>query len=136
MSNKYLVGIFSDEDQLVHTVYELRKRNVDIHDVFTPFPLHGLDDSLKIVRTRLPIITFLAGGTGLLLATWFQYWTSAVDWPINVGGKSYNSFPAFVPVAFEITVLLGALTTVFFFLFRSKLFPGKKPVILSPGQNR
>lgn len=123
MTKKYLVGIFEDEHSMVHAAKELKKSNVLIHDIYTPYPVHGLDGILDITRSRLPYVTGIAGGIGLTIALSFQYWVSVVNWPINVGGKPFNSFVAFVPVAFEITVLLGAFITVFAFLFRSKLIP-------------
>lgn len=122
-SKRFLVGVFKDDSELVHAMVDLRESNFSIYDTYTPFPLHGIDDLLEIKRTRLPIISFVSGITGCLLAFGFQIWSSAIDWPVNVGGKPFNSFPAFVPVAFEIAVLFGALITVAAFLFRSKLFP-------------
>lgn len=121
---RFLLGVFKREDKLLHSAEALKNRNIPIYDIFTPFPVHGLDELLGIKRSRLPIVCFIAASIGLMVSLYFQYWTSAVDWPINVGGKPFNSFPAFVPVAFEITVLFGALFTVAAFLFRCKLFPG------------
>ncbi len=127
MGNKrYLLGVFDDEDNMIKTAKELRQKDIKIYDIYTPFPLHGLDDLLEIKRTKLPIVCFLAATFGLAIAFAFQIWSSAIDWPVNIGGKPFNSFTAFIPVAFEITVLLGALVTVAAFLYRSKLFPGQE----------
>lgn len=134
MGRKFIIGIFSDEHKLVKAAAQLKKMSVDIHDIYTPFPLHGLDNSLNIKGTNLPWVTFIAGGIGLIISMAFQVWSSAIDWPLNVGGKPLLSIPAFIPVAFEITVLLGALTTVAAFLFRAKLFPGKEIVLQDYGQ--
>lgn len=123
MAKKYLLGVFVDELEMLHAAHELKKSKIEIHDIFTPFPVHGLDEVLNITRSRLPYVTAIAGGTGLTLALIFQYWVSVIDWPINVGGKPFNSFAAFVPIAFEITVLFGAFISVFAFLGRSKLVP-------------
>ena len=76
--------------------------------------------------SRLPWVTFILGLTGALTMTIFQYWASAVDWPINVGGKPWHSWPAFAPVIFEVTVLLGGVGTVLFFLFWAGLRPGNQ----------
>lgn len=128
MSQKnYLVAIFEDDHKLVHAAQKVVDKNVEIYDIFTPFPVHGLDDLLKIKRTRLPQVTFLAALAGGLFAFTFQWYTSAVHWPINVGGKPFNSWPAFLPITFELTVLIGALTTVGAFLYKGKLFPGQTP---------
>lgn len=120
---RFFVGVFDDDEKMVSAAKELRDHKIKIYDFFTPFPVHGIDDLLEIKRTRLPIVCFIAASIGFLFACGFQIWTSAVDWPLNVGGKSFNSFPAFVPVAFEVTVLFGAFATVGAFLFRAKLFP-------------
>lgn len=123
MKKQLLLGVFEDEHKMIHASEILFKKRIEIFDFYTPFPVHGLDDLLKIKRTRLPIVTFVAGLVGLILSLWFQYWVSVKDWPINIGGKAFNSLAAFIPVAFEITVLLGAFVTVFSFLYRSSLFP-------------
>lgn len=123
---RFVLGIYDTEDSLVHGAHEAKKLGYNIYDIYTPYPVHGLDDLLNIKRTRLPIVCFIAGGLGLLASLYFQYWTSAVSWPVNIGGKSMDSYPAFIPVSFEITVLFGAFITVFAFLFRNKLFPGSK----------
>lgn len=97
MSHKYLVATFDDEQDLVHAAHAVKNTQAEIVDFFTPFPVHGLDDLLGINRTRLPFVTFVAGGFGLILAISFQVWSSAFDWPINVGGKPMfsiqHSFP-------------------------------------------
>lgn len=130
MQRNYILGIYKDEHHLIDVAEKLRDMKVPIQDIYTPFPVHGLDEAMGIKRSRLPYVTFIAGGAGLMLSLLFQYWTSVVDWPINVGGKPFNSFPAFIPVSFEITVLLGAFVTVFAFFAKAKLYPGKKAVTL------
>lgn len=127
-NRRFLIGVFGDDHAFLDAAHDLNDHNIEIYDCYTPFPVHGLDDYMGIKRSRLPVVTFIAGSMGLVLSLYFQYWTSAVDWPINVGGKSYNSFPAFIPVAFEITVLFGALATVIAFLFRAKLNPMQVPI--------
>lgn len=133
MSRKYLLGVFNDEHDMVHAAQELKKAQVSIHDIFTPFPVHGLDGLLDIKRTRLPVVTMIAGTIGCSFALLFQYWVSVVNWPINVGGKAFNSFAAFIPVAFEITILFGAFITVGAFFFRAKLKPLLSPSVYHPG---
>lgn len=134
MSEEFIIGYFDDEEKLAHAGKIVKAENFTIYDFYTPFPVHGLDDLLDIKRSSLPYVTFAAGGVGLVLSMAFQVWTSAFDWPINVGGKPMLSIPAFIPVTFELMVLFGALTTVAAFFYRSKLFPGKEAFILDKKQ--
>ena len=120
------IGFFEDEHDLVNAARECRKRGIPVLDVVSPFPIHGIDEVLGIRPSRLGWVTMVGGALGLLLGLGFQYWSSATDWPLNIGGKPFDSLPAFIPVAFETTVLLAGLGTAFFLLFRSRLWPGKK----------
>lgn len=134
MNGQYLVATFNDEHDLVEASHELKNNKISIEDFYTPFPVHGLDDLLGITRSRLPYVTFVAGFIGLAFAMAFQVWTSSVDWPINVGGKPMLSIPAFIPIAFELMVLFGALSTVAAFFYVSKLFPSKEVKLLHQRQ--
>lgn len=133
MVNKFFIGIFDDESRVVAAVKTLRERGVPIHDVYTPYAIHGLDDAMGIKRSRLPIVCFFAGVLGLLFAVLFQSWVFMSSWPLNFGGKPFFALPAFVPVSFEVTVLVGGLTTVAAFFIRSKLYPGACPVKMDDG---
>ena len=126
MSQKVLISVFRNEDDILKATAAARKQGLDIVDVYTPYAVHGLDRAMGLPPSRLPWVTFILGLTGALTMTIFQYWASAVDWPINVGGKPWHSWPAFAPVIFEVTVLLGGVGTVLFFLFWSGLRPGNQ----------
>jgi hypothetical protein len=126
-SENYLVGIFDDEDVLLHGVEGIREKGVKIHEVYTPYPVHGLDEVLGYRRTRLPIAAFLFGLTGTILALVMQIWMLGFDWPMIIGGKNYVSLPPFIPVTFELTVLLSALGMVATFFIVSDMKPYKKP---------
>ena len=126
MKRRFIIGIFDQEESLLKAAKLLKDSAIRMFDVFTPYPVHGLDELMGLKRSRLPIVCFFAGLSGCVLALFFQIWTSAIDWPLNVGGKPYNSLPAFIPITFELTVLIGGLVTTAAFLFRSKLFPFKK----------
>ena len=126
MAERFLVGSFSEPDGMLAAVATLRGAGVAIHDVFAPYPVHGLDQAMGIRRSRLPFVTLLAGLTGLCFAVIFQYYTAVFDWPLDVGGKPENSTLAFVPICFELTVLIGGLSTAGAFLLRARLFPGKR----------
>lgn len=130
MSTKFLLGVFDSEEKLLQATEAARGSGAAIRDVYTPYPVHGIDDAMGIRRSRLPLVTFLAGLTGCVLGLGFQIWAMSIDWPINVGGKPYTSIPAYIPVTFELTVLIGGLATVAALFFKAKLFPGaKKPIL-------
>ncbi|HSA59132.1 MAG TPA: DUF3341 domain-containing protein [bacterium] len=133
MVKEYLFGIFTDETKLLRSVRRLRGEGLTVQDVLTPYAVHGLDDAMGLRRSRLALVTFFAGLFGLILAMGFQFWTSAFDWPLNVGGKPANSTLAFLPVTFEITVLIGGLSTVLAFFLRTRLRPGAKALLLEQG---
>lgn len=128
---KGVLALFNDAETLKEAAAQIRDRKVSHFDAFTPFPVHGLEHSMGLKRSPIPWITFLAGLTGCSLGMLFQWWTSAVDWPLNVGGKPLASWPAFIPVTFECTILFAGLATaaaVFIFcglpdFFKSPLDP-------------
>src|ERR1700710_758092 len=101
MLRNVLVATFSDADSLMRAVAPVRAENLRIHDVYAPYPIHGLDQAMGIRRTRLPLVTFLVGLLGLSFAITFQFYTTVLDWPLNVGGKPDNSTLAFIPICFE-----------------------------------
>lgn len=100
-------------------------------EAFTPFPIHGMDEALGLKPSIVPWATFLGGLVGFCIAMHLQVWTSAFDWPINVGGKPMISGPAFIPILFELTVLIGGLSTAGFMLFLNGL-PTMKPNPFDP----
>jgi hypothetical protein len=121
----HLQAAFEDETALLRATHAVRRAGVEIADAFTPYPVHGLEEAMGLRRSRLTWVCFAAGLTGAASAIGFQIWTSAVSWPLNVGGKPFASIPAFIPVTFELTVLSAALASAFFFFFRSRLYPGR-----------
>jgi mono/diheme cytochrome c family protein len=124
MSSRLVATRFSSEAALLEAVKTARTDGAEIANVYTPYPVHGLDAALGLPRSRLPLVAFAAGAAGAASAIGFQFYTAAFDWPLNVGGKPLNSTLAFVPITFEITVLLAALTVTAAFLWRCRLFPG------------
>jgi len=123
----FLVGVFEDEDVLLAGVTTIRQSGVKIHEVYSPFPVHGLDEVLGYKRSRLPIAAFMFGITGTSLALFTQIWMLGYDWPMIIGGKNFASLPPFIPVTFEFTVLLSALGMVGTFLIASDMKPYKWP---------
>lgn len=128
-SKHFILGVFDDEDVLMHGIHDIRNQGVSIHEVFTPYPIHGLDENLGYKRSRLPIAAFLFGLTGCTLALTMMYSMNGFDWPMNVGGKPNASLPNFIPITFEGTVLFAAFGMVGTFFTASSLAPWSKPVI-------
>ena len=123
----FVVGVFNDEDILLEGVRKVRGSGVRIHEVYSPFPVHGLDEALGYKRTRLPIAAFMFGLTGTSLALIMQIWMLGFDWPMIIGGKPFSPLPPFIPVTFELTVLLAALGMVATFLIVSNMKPYRWP---------
>jgi hypothetical protein len=125
----FILGVFEDEDVLLDAVTKVRESGVKIHEVYSPFPVHGIDDVLGYKRSRLPIAAFLFGLLGTSLALTMQFYMMKFDWPMIIGGKDYAAAPDFVPVTFEMTVLLAAFGMVGVFMVASNLKPWANPRI-------
>jgi hypothetical protein len=125
----FVIGIFNDHDTLLHGAEEIRHQGVKIHEVFTPYPVHGLEDALGYKRSFMPKAAFMFGALGTTLAITMQVSMMGIDWPMIIGGKPFLSLPAFVPVTFECTVLLAAFGMVGTFLVTRDLKPYKVPRI-------
>jgi hypothetical protein len=123
----FLVGVFNDEVVLLDGIQKVRTSGLKIHEVFSPFPVHGIDGALGLKPSRLPRAAFLFGLTGTTLALTMQIWMLGYDWPMIIGGKNFASLPPFIPVTFELTVLLSALGMVATFMIISDLKPYKWP---------
>ncbi|MFB3819255.1 MAG: DUF3341 domain-containing protein [Candidatus Methylomirabilales bacterium] len=131
MSRRVLLATFERAEDIRAAASAARRGGLGILDAYTPYAVHGLDAAMGLGRSRLPVVCFAAAAVGAVLKLWFEFWTTMVDWPVNVGGKPWNSLPAFVPVTFEVMVLSAGLTTVGAFLVLSRLWPGKRAVMPS-----
>jgi hypothetical protein len=123
----FVVGIFDDEEILLDGIKNVRGKGVKIHEVYSPFPVHGIDDALGYKRSRLPIAAFMFGITGTSCALLMQIWMLGYDWPMIIGGKDFWSLPPFIPVTFELTVLFAALGMTGTFMIVSDMKPYKWP---------
>jgi hypothetical protein len=130
MSNKVLHVLYNDDDILMDAVKKTRSAHHHIEEIYTPFPVHGLDKAMGLEPTRIAIASFLYGLVGLSVAITMIRYMMIIDWPQDIGGKPSFSFiqnmPAFVPVMFEMTVFFAAHLMVITFYMRSKLWPFKK----------
>ncbi len=132
MSKKHYIvhALYKDDEDLMKAVKKVRQANYEIDEVYTPFPVHGLDKAMGLKPTRIAITSFLYGLTGLLTAVFLTNYTMNIDWPQDFGGKPSFSFgenmPAFVTIMFELTVFFAAHLMVITFYLRSRLWPWKK----------
>lgn len=110
------VAYFKTSAEILQAAKNARAKGYANVEAYTPFPIHGMDDALGLKPSIVPWATLLGGLTGFATALFLQVWTSAIDWPVNIGGKPLISGPAFLPVMFELTVLLGGLSTAGFML--------------------
>ena len=132
MSEQGILGYFDGPKAIILGAKRLRKtREFKKWDAFTPFAVHTLDEAMEIPKSHLPWIVLASGLSGLTFAIWFLSWTSAVNFPIWVGGKPMLSWPAWVPIFFELTVLFSAFANLLGMLGLCGLpFRAKKPLDL------
>lgn len=131
---KFVVGCFDDEAVLFPAVKKVRAAGYKIHDVYTPFPVHGLDHALGLRETSLHTAGFIYGITGTTTALSFMSWVFTTDWPMNIGGKPHFPLPAFIPITFELTVLFSAVGMVMTFMYLCQMAPFVKKHIFHPRQ--
>jgi Protein of unknown function (DUF3341) len=131
MTHRTMQGVFEREADLLRAAELVNQQGWRIVDIYTPYPVHETARLMGLGRSRLPYAAFAFGALGVGLAFLFQFWVSAWDWPINVGGRPWNSLPAFVPVAFEMMVLFAGLGVVLTWLLVSRLYPGRTAVLPS-----
>jgi hypothetical protein len=128
-----LMAEFRDANDLVvaaSRAYEAGYRRLD---AFTPFPVEGLAEVIGFREKKLPLLVLVGGIAGAVVGFGLQYWTSVFAYPLNIGGRPYNSWPAFIPVTFEMTILFAAFTAVLGMLALNGLPMPYHPVFNAPG---
>ena len=130
MNDKIVHALYDDDDVLLSAIKTIRSEKHNIEEVYTPFPVHGLDKAMGLEETRIAIMSFIYGCIGLSVAVLMMNFIMIEDWPQNIGGKPSFSYlenmPSFVPIMFEMTVFFAAHLMVITFYMRSKLWPFKK----------
>jgi hypothetical protein len=128
-SSKVIHALYTDDDVLLAAVKAVKNEKHHIEEIFTPFPVHGLDKAMGLEPTRIAIAAFMYGCVGLIVATTMMNYIMIEDWPQNIGGKPSFSYienmPAFVPIMFELTVFFAAHLMVITFYLRSRMWPFK-----------
>jgi len=120
---RFVVACFDDEEVLFPAVKRVRNAGYKIHDVYTPFAVHGLDHALGMRETSLHTAGFIYGLIGTTTAVTGMGWVFTQDWPMNIGGKPNFALPAFIPIIFELTVLFSAVGMVMTFCYLCQLAP-------------
>jgi len=108
-----VIGEFEHPEELLHAAAKVREAGYRHFDAYAPFPLEGLPEALGLKRNLVPLITLIGGLCGGLGGFGFQYWVNVISYPINIAGRPLNSWPAFIPVTFELTILVASLSAVF-----------------------
>ncbi len=132
MSDRMLLASFDSAEDLVEATTEVRRQGYQVVDAYTPYAVHGLDRAMGMKPSRLTWVCFICGAIGAIGMLWFEHWTAAVSWPIDVGGKPFNALPSDLPAAFELAVLLAGFGTVFALLVVCRLYPGKRARLPRP----
>lgn len=107
-----LLAEFRAPEELVEAATAAREAGFRRMDAYAPMPVHGLAEAVGFKKTRLPLLVLLGGLTGMIGGYGMQYWTTAIDYPLNIGGRPLHSWPAFIPITFECTILIAAFAAV------------------------
>ncbi len=128
-ASKVIHAIYNDDDVLMSAVKKVKAERYHIEEIYTPFPVHGLDKAMGLAPTRIAIASFIYGCIGLTVAILMMNFIMIEDWPQDIGGKPSFSYlenmPAFVPIMFELTVFFAAHLMVITFYLRSRMWPFK-----------
>ena len=123
-----IYGIYDDDDLILQAVKTIKSKGHHVDEVYSPFPIHGLDHALGLKHSRLAITSFMYGCLGACCALLMFWYMMIYDWPMNIGGKPNftlnQNFPAFIPITFEMTVFFASHLMVITFLIRCNLYPG------------
>ena len=115
MADKKIFGVtalYNNPDAIISAASKIASSGFTKWDVNSPYPIHGIDKAMKMKPSKLGIVTLVFGLSGAVLALILMWWTMSVDYPMIIGGKPYFSLPAFIPVTFEVTVIMATLSTV------------------------
>jgi len=129
-------ALYDDDDTILSAVKKVREAGHYVEEVFSPFPIHGLDKAMGLKETRIAIAAFMYGLIGLSFAIWMTWYMMISDWPQNIGGKPNMTWalnmPAFVPIMFELTVFFAAHLMCWTYFAVNGLYPGRKAMNPDP----
>ena len=131
MNNDYILGVFADEESLVEAFGKIKGKGILPVEVYTPYPIHEILEGMG-KKTRISHAAFFYGLFATIGILAFLTWAASYSWPLNYGGKPFNSFPSFIVVTIVATILSITILTLFTFSLRAKIFPGKVPEVIHP----
>ncbi|MBT5873055.1 MAG: DUF3341 domain-containing protein [Candidatus Latescibacteria bacterium] len=132
MNSQYVVGIFETEEDIVGATEETRGTGYGIYDTYAPYAVHGLPEAMGLKPSKLTWACLVFALAGFSVAVLGQFWINGIDWAVNVGGRPFNSLPAYLPVMFECIVLAGGVGVTITMLARNGLYPGKRERLIHP----
>jgi hypothetical protein len=127
-----LLAEFQTAEEILRATRQARLQGYTQMDAYSPYPVEGLADELGLGRSNIPFVVLVAGIVGAVVGFFMQYYSMAVDYPLNVGGRPHNSWPVFIPIAFEVLVLVAGLAALFGMLFLNGLPRPYHPVFNVP----
>ncbi len=131
-----IVAEFTTAPDVLRAARAARAAGYTVLDAYTPYPVEGLAPALGHPRNRVPFVVFGGGLVGAVVGFFMQYWAMAVDYPLNVGGRPFNSWPVWIPITFELLILLASFGAFFGMLFLNGLPRLYHPVFDVPGFSR
>jgi hypothetical protein len=131
-----LLAEFVEPDDLVKAAAQIQSEGYRDFEAYAPMPVEGLPEAVGFPRSRMPLIVLIGGIVGLVVGYGMQYYLMAINYPLNIGGRPLNSWPSFVPVTFELTVLIAALSAVLGMLAMNGLPRPHHPLFAVPQFDR
>ena len=130
-TKQVIIGLYDDENQFISALKKVQGEGISVHDVFTPYPVHEVFKVLKL-KTGMPIATFVYALIGFSMIYYYLYYSAVISYPLIYGGKPPHSIPSFIIIAFVSMISFAVLMSFITFLFRTKMYPGKRPNTVEP----
>ena len=128
MDSHYLIGVFEGEETLLAAFRKMKEQEIEIEDVFTPYPIHEIL-AKQGRKSRITIVGWFYGFFASIGVLAFLFYTAVINWPLNYGGKPSNSFPSFIVITIILTIFSVTILSLFTFSVRAKLWPNvDKPI--------
>jgi len=128
MDSDYLLGVFGDEETLLSAFRKMKEQEIEIEDIFTPYPIHEILEN-QGRKSRMTIVGWFYGFFATIGVLAFLIYTAVIDWPLNYGGKPSNAFPSFLVITIILVIFSITILSLFTFSWRANLWPShEKPI--------